>query len=187
MVDLNVDPVARYQLNEVGQAEGFRNKVYAEPAAFPVHVVDRQAGPVQANKALIEKIADDVRRKFKPDPDRFPALLYADNRGNAPDVAVKAVAAVFPAGDMRALDVNLISDREVPHRGERIRLVGDVKGGEGLLNACDRKAGAVQGHAGPDERIAEQRIVVAHRERLKSVAEFDIYYRFGALHYACVH
>ena len=114
---------------------------------------DREARPVDGDRALLDDVAEELGRRVEPDAAAVALGLDAADGADAVDVPLDVVAAERLAGPERRLDVDARARREAAERGARERLGHGVEARSAPSPTGDRGQAA----AADRDRVADGR------------------------------
>ena len=146
-VGLEVDPVAGREVAEGRCGERVRDQGDSE--AFGVERSDGEARSLEGDGALLDDVAEDLRRRVDPKPASVSLGIEPPDGAAAVEMALHVVAAERLAGSKRGLEVDARSRREPAERRARERFrdgverdapVGDRDGGQAAAVDRDRVA-----------------------------------------------
>ena len=119
---------------------------------------DGEARPLDGDRALLDGVAEDLRRRVDPDAATVALVLDAADDADAVDVPLDVVAAERLARTERRLDVDARARGEAAERGARERLGHRVEGDPAAVERDRGQAAAVD-----RDRVADR----GRRRRLR--------------------
>jgi hypothetical protein len=122
--------------------------------AVVVQARHRQAGAFDRDGALLDHVAEQLRRGVEPDALAVALGVDAPHRADAVDVALHVVAAERLAGAKRRLDVDTCARRQAAERRALERLGHRVEGEQRVVDGHDGETDAGDRNGIADERVA---------------------------------
>src|SRR3954447_14318862 len=150
-VRLEVDLVARLECAERRHLERVRDQRNRKPGAVEGSHGERDA--VDADRALLDAVAQDVVGGVDPDAHALALGLHRADPPDGVDMTLDVVAAERLAGAQRRLDVYVIPGAQPSERRPLERLGDRVEGDAPVRDANGGEADAVDGH-----RVAGRRL-----------------------------